>query len=247
MIVREMDLITSVAKNDARDITTNLDQEVENLIVSAIQKKFPGHNIMMEEGRDIDNQSDYIWIIDPIDGTKYFVKGVKVFTVCIGLWHQRRPYLGVVYYPGTGDCYFAEKGKGAWLNNESRKLEVSKISRLEQSIISLDVSKTHQLAGRDKKRFLNWIKLVTDNFYRFRVWGMGSLSMCYLAQGFFDAYFDATSYTKIVDLGAGLVIAQEAGAKITDLDGKFPGFDAKHFVVSNGKIHKKLLNLLNQI
>lgn len=244
-LLREMNKISSIKKNDARDVTTNLDEETGNFIVEAIQKRFPKHNIMAEEGDNIANNSDYTWIVDPIDGTKYFVDGVKFFTVSIGLWYKGKPYLGVVYHPGTNDCFYAEKGKGAFLNNV--KLKVSNVSNLNEAIISLDISKSYLLAGNKMEKFLKQLKNIVSNFFRFRALGVGSLSMCYLAQGHFDAYFDMTGNKdgQILDSGAGMAIAQEAGAKITDLNGKFPGLDARRIVVTNGKIHNELLKLLN--
>ncbi|MCK4553562.1 inositol monophosphatase [Candidatus Parcubacteria bacterium] len=239
-----MDKIKYVKKNDIRDVSTDLDKQTEQLIVTAIQKKFPSHNIIREEGDNIDNQSDYTWIIDPIDGTKYFVNGIKFFTTSIGLWHKNKPVMGVIYNPGTKDCYWAEKNKGAFLNN--KKLRVSQRNKLSEAIISIELYKIDQQTQQQKNILYKRLQNIINNFYRFRSFGCGSISLCYLAQGYFDAYFDLTGKEEITDLGAGLIIAKEAGAKITGLDNKFPGLNVNHLVVTNTKIHQDLLKLLNE-
>ncbi len=225
-----------------RDITTNVDIEVEELIVAAIQKKFPDHNIIREEGEDTDKGSEYTWMIDPIDGTKYFVAGIKLFTVSIGLWRKGQPMLGVVYNPGTDDLWRAEVGGGAFMNK--KRIRVANIKSLTEAMASIDVTKFNQLNPKERTNALRRLNAIANNFYRFRSFGSGSLSLCFLAQGHLDAYLDLTGRQPIKDIGAGLAIAKEAGAKITGLDGKFHGHNASHIVATNGKIHSQLLKLL---
>lgn len=229
-------------KTVKRDICTKTDLALEKLIVKKIQNQFPTHNIIREEGKNIQKGSAYTWLVDAIDGTKYFISGIKFFTTSISLWRHDQPVLGAVYQPGTEDCWFAEKRHGAFLNN--RKLRISKINQLHDAIISLDTNHLSLLKPAAQKKLFARLKKITENFYRFRVIGSGSLSLCYLAMGHFDAYFDLSGQQKNWDLGAGLIIAQEAGAKITNLNGKWPGLNASHLVVTNRKIHDKVLKLL---
>ena len=240
-ILKNVDNARLIKSQDIRDVTTNLDLESEKIITSAIQKKFPGHNIMREEEDNINNQSNYSWTIDPLDGTKYFYKGIKFFSVSIALWKNNEPTIGVVYNPCTNDCYWAEKNKGAFLNG--KKLQVSKIKNISEAIIYLDFqSKKHAKIQEEilEKRLLKIYK----NFYRFRTFGCGSLALCFLAQGYFDAYFDINGSQPIIDSGGGMIIAKEAGAKITDLNGKYPGMNANHMVITNNKIHDQVLKIL---
>lgn len=230
------------AKTVKRDICTSADLAAEKLIVEEIKSKFPTHNIIREEGKNIQNGSDYTWLIDALDGTKYFISGIKFFTTSIALWHKNKPIMGVIYQPGTDECWFAEKGKGVFLND--RKLKVAQEIQLKNSIISLDINHLSLLTKNEQKILFERLKKIAGNFYRFRVIGSGSLSLCYLAMGHFDAYFDLSGRQEMWDLGAGLIIAQEAGAKITDLNGSWPGIDSEHLVVTNGKIHDKVLKLL---
>ncbi len=231
-----------VSKTVKRDIASEIDFAIEKSVSEKILKKCPGHNIIREETKNINQQSPYTWVIDAIDGSKYFQSGIKFFTTAIGLWYQEKPLLGVVYQPGTKDSWWAEKGHGAYYNH--KKIKVSSISKLSDSIIYLDITRLSLLNKKEHKITNERMKRVMEHFYRFRVMGLGSLSLCYLAQGHFDAYFDLTGWQEIKDLGAGLVIAQEAGAKITDLGGQYPGFNARHLLVSNGRIHNQLIKLL---
>lgn len=246
-LLRAMDSTLRVyyKKDEVRHPTFALEEEIEDMIVASILKKFPGHNIIREEGENIDHHSDYTWIIDPIDGTRYFIDGIKLFTVSIGLWHSNDPLMGVIYNPGVKDCYYAQKGHGSFLN--ARKLKLSNVTDLARSIIALDITKTDKLTNKEQALFLKRIKNILSSCFRFRAFGSGSLSLCYLAQGHLEAYFDLSGKEEVLDLGAGLAIAREAGAKITGLNGKFQGMDTSHLLVTNVKIHDKLLKLLNDV
>lgn len=240
-ILKSMDKASLIKSQDIRDVTTNLDLESERIITSAIQKKFPNHNIMREEEGNINNQSSYTWTIDPLDGTKYFYKGIKFFSVSIALWHNNTPVMGAVYNPGTNDCYWAEKNKGAFLNG--KKLKVSKTKKISEAIIYLDFQAKNNTKIQEAILEKRLIKIYR-NFYRFRTFGCGSLALCFLAQGYFDAYFDINGNQPIIDSGGGMIIAKEAGAKITNFQGKPPGLNANHMVITNARIHQALLKLL---
>ena len=244
--LKKLDQVRIVkTKQDCLDICTNADLETESYIAKSIQQKFPGHNIIREEEDNIDQQSDYTWTIDAIDGTSYFAKGIKFFATSVGLWHQDKPLMGVVYNPGTNDCYYAERGKGAFL--DQKKLGVSSTEKLLESIIQVDLASFAQLSQSNKDVLYKRLQKIVQNCYRFRSYGCGSLALCYLAQGYLDAYFDLSGREQIEDLGAGLVIATEAGARTTDLGGKYPGLNVNHVLVTNGKIHQKMLQLLAKV
>ena len=155
------------AKTVKRDIYTSADLAAERLIVEEIKSKFPTHNIIREEGEEIRNGADYTWLVDALDGTKYFISGIKFFTTSIALWHKGSPILGVVYQPGTNECWFAEKGKGAFLNQ--RRLKTSMVDQLKDSIISLDINHLSLLTKNEQKKLFAWLKKVIGNFYRFQV------------------------------------------------------------------------------
>lgn len=234
--------IIRIKRNVKNDILTNLDLKTENLIVNQIKGKYPDHNIIGEERNYIQKKSDYTWIIDSIDGTKYLVAGSPLYSVSIGLWYKLKPLMGVIYWPAMKQCQWAQANRGAFA--DGKKLKVSNVKTVVKAIIALGIAGQHHLkaAGRNtyNKRLIN----ISNNFFRFRCYGSGTLSLALLAQDGLDAYFDLSGKESIIDLGAGIIIAQEAGAKITNLEGKFPGLNANHIVISNGKIHKDLLKII---
>lgn len=232
-------------KLDKRDICTNIDQEVEKMIVNRIKKRYPHHKIYGEEYGKISAKSDYIWLIDPIDGTKYYLSGIKFFNLSIALWKNDVPIIGVVYFPASDDMYFAEKGEGAFHNQ--KRIRVSNVNRLEESIIYLDIPGSNKLKAGEQKTALKRLEAIFKNAYRFRAFGLGAAACCYVAEGGYDGYFDLSGKEKIFDIGAGIVIAKEAEAKITGLDGKYHGQNTSHIVITNGKIHNKFLKLLNSV
>lgn len=236
--------IIKVKRNEKMDILTNLDLKIEDLIVNSIKNKYPGHNIIGEERNYPKKNSPYTWTIDPVDGTKYLLAGSPLYSVSIGLWLKDKPLMGVIYWPAMKQCQWAEAGKGALA--DGKRLKVSSVKTVSKAIIALDMAgQSHlNIAERDtyNKRLMN----ISNNFFRFRAYGCGTFSLISLAQGAVDAYFDLSGKESISDIGAGIIIAQEAGAKITDLAGKISGLNARHIVISNGKIHKNLLKIIKR-
>ncbi len=244
IIMNSLDkVIIERSKLDKRDICTDIDEKVEKMLVSKIKKQYPHHKIYGEEYGKVEGGRDYVCIIDPLDGTKYYFSGIKLFDVSIALWKGNLPIAGVVYLPATDDIYFAEKGKGAFHNQ--KRIKVSNIDKLKESIIYLDITGSNKLKPEEQKVAMERLKLIFENTYRFRAFGLGAVACCYIAQGGLEAYFDLTGKEKILDIAAGIIIAKEAGAKITALDGKYHGQNTSHIVITNGKIHNQFLKLLN--
>ena len=237
----------SVVKHKAlRNFCTNVDLCVERLIVKGIRKKYPEHNIIAEEETSINKKSDYTWIVDPIDGTKYFIKNVPLFTVCIALKYKDEVVMGVVYNPSTHHLYHAAKGAGAYLNNI--KIEVSQIGSIKHAIAALDMQQISRLKKPEIKKALKRLCSFALNTYRIRALGSGSLGLCYLAQGAYDIYFDLTGTAKLVDIAAGTIIVKEAGGFIYNFD-KYKGnihgnAHNRHLLATNSRLRKKIVRLL---
>ncbi len=245
MLIDNSDKISVVEFKDRQDICTNMDLEIEKIIISKIEETFPDHNILSEEIGDLKKESDYLWILDPIDGTKHYLRGLPLYTVSIALQYKGEIILGVIYNPSTQRLYHAVKRQGAFLNN--KKIKVSSTDKLEDSFIYLDISKIHELSNKDSKIALSRLHKLLNKTYRIRHLGVGSLGFSYLAQGGYDGYFDLTGKTKFIDIAAGIIILKEAGGEATDLDGTSINKNSKHFIASNGFIHTKLLKILNDI
>ena len=225
-------------KSMASDFRTKADTEAEKAILTVLQEAFPDFNIYSEEVGKIDKKSDYTFVIDPLDGSNNFALGIPTFCVSIGLLKRNEIIAGVIHHPILNHTYFAEKGKGAWLEDSRRK--VNKESNMMSSTIAytygysasreLQESLIHELNKKRVKRFLqNWCP---------------TYELCLLAAGKIEGIINNDN--ELYDYCAGKLIAKEAGAKVTDFDGNLEVNDKSNiFIISNGtKIHQELLSLI---
>ncbi len=216
------------------DFSTDSDVESEKAIIAAIEKEFPEHNILSEEAEEKDKGSKSTWIVDPLDGTGNYFRKIRLFSISIALAREKEMFLGIVFDPSTKRLYYAEKGKGAFLNGE--RINVSQTKSLDKAMVYFEYNDF-------KKLILEQMNEIAGKAYRIRNFGSGSLGLCYFAQGSYDVYIGGTM-TKIEDIAAGTVIAQEAGAEISDKKGgKVDLFKSREIIASNGFLHKGLLEI----
>lgn len=182
---------------------TKLDVDTEKVLINAIRKKFPTHGIVGEEGTDRPAKNGYTWIVDPLDGTVNFIRGFPYFTIAVGVMKNGRPYMGVIYNPATKELFYAQQGKGAYLNG--KRLRVSQTKKLNQSYISTGFRYNR---GRGFKRNVRQFQKVLENTLVVRRIGSASMDLCNVARGTFDAFFMYDA--KMWDVVAGLVIVKEA-------------------------------------
>jgi len=233
-----------VENKDVRDIATTADLGSEKIIVREIKKKFPNHNIKSEELGFIDNGSIYTWVIDPLDGTKEYAADIPIFGVLITCETKLEILAGCAYFPKTDEVYSAAKGIGSF--KKTRKLRVSSKSTLEKSIVACK-SPTNRLSLRQADHWWKAMIKVQRSVYRIRPSHFDANYLCWLAMGGIDGYFLLDEGgPEWHDIAAGLLVAKEAGAKITDLNGKeiVPDNRKAGIVVSNGRIHDQLISLL---
>lgn len=210
------------------DFALNADIESEKHIIRAIKKKFPTHAILTEETGDMRGDSNYLWVIDPLEGTLNYAHHVPFWAVNIGLFKNGKPYLGVVFAPVLNELFVAEKGKGATLNG--KKIHVNNDTQLNKSY--------HALSS---------IKLgTTMSPHVQRVFGCCGIEMCYVACGRLGSRIKMHG-SDPYGYGATSIIVLEAGGKLTDSTGKQWTLNSDGAVASNGKLHQKLLNLVNNI
>ena len=221
------------------DLVTEADRQSESLIVSMIRRQFPDHDILAEEDDYGRQGSEYRWIIDPLDGTTNYAHGFPWFSVSIGLEIRGRLELGTVYNPYVGEMYFAHRGAGAYLNE--RRLRVSSIDTLEQSLLATGFAYDHK-----KSRANNH-----DFFVRFqhaaqacRRPGVASLDLACVAAGRFDGFWEMK--LKPWDLAAGILLVEEAGGLVTDFDGRQMTLDSLECMASNRLIHSEMQQILQQ-
>ena len=218
------------------DLVTRADVESENKIVEVIKNYFPEHGFILEESDNFNESSEYVWIIDPIDGTTSFAHNYPMFSISIALFKNKEPLLGVVFAPYMKELFHAEKGKGTFLNNE--KISVSKITSLKKSIV------TTGFPYEERKRILKYLEKILEIAQGIRRSGSAAIDICYIAAGRADAYWELG--LKIMDTAAAQLILKEAGGKITDFEGNEILDNYERIVASNTLVHDELINILKE-
>ncbi len=222
-----------------RDFATAVDLEIEGNLKAELRARFPGHGLSGEESADENRGSDHQWLIDPIDGTKYYAGRSSLFSVSVGLLHRGEPILGVVYAAASRQCFYAWRGGGAWLDGE--RLRGSAASDLAEMIANVDTPGSHDVPEAERQWFETRLLELTRRLYRVRALGQGSLAACWLASGAFDAYVDLTGYSKPQDLAAGRVIMKEAGARVEYVD---PGVGPRRLLAAPAGVWEELQEIL---
>lgn len=229
-----------IAKKGPTDLVTDIDKNSERLIKEGINRAFPLDSIISEESaNDENNLSEYCWVIDPLDGTTNFVHNYPPFGISIGLLHKQIPVMGVVLELPSENLYTAVKGLGAYCNKN--KLNVSKISSLINSLL---VTGFGYVKNKNWERNIKYFKQFTLLTQGVRRSGAASIDLCYLASGKVDAYweYDLSPW----DISAGMVIAKEAGARITQLNGDISSIYDNNLLASNGVIHDGMIEVFKK-
>ncbi len=187
-----------------------------------------------EESPFEDNQSDFKWVIDPLDGTHNFLHGIPVFGTSIALEHKNEVILGILNFPALGMTAIAERGQGAFLNG--KRIKVSRKNNLEHAFLLFEFSYANR---KEKTDFLERLIHKTIDIRNF---GCAVYHLLLVACGKSDAFVILT--TNEWDVAAGFLLAEEAGGKISDLEGNPYHLRGNKFLISNGKIHDKLLRFI---
>lgn len=222
------------------DLVTEVDIKAETLIVDELLSRFPDHGILAEERGFAQAETDYIWIIDPIDGTTNYAHGFPVYAVSIGLEYKGEVIAGVIYDPNLDELFAAEKGKGAFLNNEP--IHVSSTGDLNSSLLATGFPYYY------RKRPEKIIELFTEFSLRVqgvRRAGAATIDLAALAAGRFDGFWELG--LKPWDMAAGSLIATEAGARITKFDGSVFDIRMPEILATNGLIHDQMLDIIQRL
>ncbi|TDQ42270.1 inositol monophosphatase family protein [Aureibacillus halotolerans] len=227
-------------KSNANDLVTNMDKETEQFFVSRIQSHYPEHYILGEEGfgDQLETIEGTVWIIDPIDGTMNFVHQKRHFTISLGVYHDGVGMFGLVYDVMADDLYAAFNGEGATLNNAP--LMGVNDADLHTAIVGLNANwlTTNEHMPADALHFL------VQKARGVRSYGSAALEIVYVAAGFLDAY--ATMRLSPWDYAGGLIIAKEAGAVGTTLQGEPLNLLHKQSVlIATPKVHKEIVERLH--
>ncbi|HAO45574.1 MAG TPA: inositol monophosphatase family protein [Ferruginibacter sp.] len=225
-------------KEGINNWVTEADHASEKAIIDVIQSEYPDHFILGEESGETATASDVKWIIDPIDGTINYASGIPICAVSIGVEKNGEMILGAVYNPFIHELFFAEKGKGAFLND--KKISVSKKSEVIHSCLVTGFPYTYL----DME---NGPLQVFERFVRkgipVRRLGSAAIDLCWVAAGRFDGFFEHS--LSPWDTAAGYLIVEEAGGKVTDMNGDKYSPYQKKLVATNGVIHDELIEVIH--
>ncbi len=228
---------TISSKATINDLVTEADHASEKAIFKVIQQNHPDHFILSEETGSMPTQSNIKWIIDPIDGTINFANGIPICCVSIGVEENGEMIMGAVYNPFMNELFFAEKGKGAFLNDQPIKVS-SKNDLLTSCLVT---GFPYQYLDTENGPLQIFEKLIRKSIPVRRL-GSAALDLCWTAAGRFDGFYEHK--LQAWDSAAGFLIVQEAGGKVTDLKGEKYNPYQPGIIASNGQIHDQLLNLL---
>lgn len=228
--------INKIESKGDRDFVTNLDKESEKMIVSRLKKTFPNHGIIGEEGEATGDDSGYLWIIDPIDGTHNFMRNINIFGVSLGLLYKQQFVGGIIYMPFDDELYVGEKGNGAYKNG--RRIRVSKEDDLKKCSISYDSSIRYA-----PEVMLKVLGVLADQVFNIRMLGSSVRVLTYVAEGKLD--FSVEFHDRPWDFAGGVAIIEEAQGKLTTLKGKPLTYKDIGYIASNSVIHDKVLDLVS--
>lgn len=226
-------------KTGENNLVTEIDKKSEKCIMDFIKKEFPTHSILSEESGKTDKTSDYIWIIDPLDGTTNFAHGFPIFSVSIGVQKNNETIYGVVYDVMRDIVYAAEKNSGAFAND--RRIHVSKNDKIARSLLvtgfPYNIKENPNNAIGKFNAFLMEARAI-------RRLGSAAIDFCYVADGAFDGFWEVA--LNPWDVAAGILIVEEAGGIVTNFKGEKIDISSKEFLASNKLIHNAMVEILQK-
>jgi myo-inositol-1(or 4)-monophosphatase len=228
-----------ITAKGVNDFVTEVDQAAEQAVIEVLLTAYPGHAILAEEsGRQHGaKHSEYLWIIDPLDGTTNFIHGLPVYAVSIALAFRGKVEQAVVYDPSRNDLFFASKGRGAFLND--RRLRVSKRIRMSEALIGTGFPFRK---GDNLGRYMKMMEAVMSQCAGLRRPGAAALDLCYVAAGWYDGFFETG--LSPWDVAAGSLMITEAGGLIGNFTGESDFLYQREVVAGCPKIYGQLVQML---
>jgi len=235
---RRLGRLTGFRLKGVANLVTQVDLLCEEAVIGLIRRQFPDHAFLAEErGQEQAAPSDFLWVIDPLDGTTNYAHTYPLFCVSIGLVVKGRIEVGVVLDPLHRELFTAIRGRGAFLNG--RRIRVSRVSRLEDALLCTGFS--YDRGERLTQSLDAFVKLLPYP-QAIRRDGCAALDICYTACGRYDGFWE--HHLNPWDVAAGTLILQEAGGKVSDLQGRPISIYEKIFFGSNGRIHEEVVAVL---
>lgn len=235
-------------KSHIQDIVTQTDLDMEQAILNTIKSTFPNHGFNSEEAGQINPTADYIWVIDPLDGTKNLKRGIPLISTSIACQYQGQTIFAAVAIHTWNLTIHALKNHGTYLNGQ--KAQVSSANSLKNAFIYAELPTPWAKQPTPPDRLnanLEIFNHLTHSCYRIRAFGSGPIGLSLTAIGAFDAYVNLYQASDPGDIEPGKFLVEEAGGQTSDTQGQpYTGQKLTDLLASNGKIHQQLLKVLNQ-
>ena len=227
-------------KTNESNLVTQIDKASEKRIIDYVNKEFPTHRILAEESGESKNTSEYLWVIDPLDGTTNFAHGFPIFSVSIGVQRKGLTIAGVVYDVMNDIVYSAESGSGAYANN--KRINVSINVKLQRALLVTGFP--YNIADNPEHAFERFIALTKASGGMRRL-GSAAIDFCYVANGVFDGFWEV--YLHPWDICAGKLILEEAGGIVTDFRREPVNIFSNKILATNKHIHDQMVEVINKI
>jgi myo-inositol-1(or 4)-monophosphatase len=228
-----------VREKGPSDLVTEADVASQTAIKTLVMGHFPQHGFVAEEDTEISSEThEFCWIVDPLDGTTNYVHQVPHYCVSVALVHKGRPIAGAIYEPLNGECFTAAAGEGVWLDGQP--IRTSEVTELSQALVAASFSAKVERGSPEIDQF----QAALLACQAVRRTGSAALNLAYVAAGRFDGFWAMS--TKVWDVAAGVLMVQEAGGMVTDIDGAEFDLRRPHPVAtSQAKLHEPFRRLLN--
>ena len=225
-------------KEGINNLVTEVDHKSEHAIIEVIKNDFPSHFILSEEAGALEQDSEYKWIIDPIDGTVNYANGIPICCVSIGIEKAGKMIMGAVFNPFINEFYFAERGQGATLND--KKISVTKRTEVIKSCLVTGFPYTY--INEENGPLQVFEKFIRKGIPVRRL-GSAAIDLCWVAAGRFDGFYE--HQLSAWDSAAGFIIVEEAGGKVTNLKGDTYNPYQPGLIATNGLIHDEIVRIVN--
>lgn len=227
--------VKNIEAKDDRSLATNVDREAEKMIVDIIRSRYPSHGILAEENEKTALDNEYLWVIDPLDGTHNFIRDIDIFGVSIGLYSKGQFILGVINMPCARELYVSELNNGAYKNGV--KISVSDCPSLDKCSLSFDSS-----IRRAPDQMIPALDSVSRKIFNLRMLGSSARLLTYVADGRLDGAIEFHDLPW--DFAAGACLIREAGGTFTGLKGEQPTVETTGYVAANPVLHSLLMRSL---
>lgn len=236
----------NVYQKDIGKLVTNVDLDLEEIIVRRIQKEYPEHGIIVHGSKKYNEDAKNAWIVDALDGSSHYARSIPIYTVNIAFQRNGETFFGAVNHAQTRQLFFAEKGGGAFLNGID--IHVSEESDIAKAYVYIELpeKKFSKQKGFQENFDMNLRRVheLIQNVGQVETFRIGAFGQCLVAAGAFDAYVDLSGSSQVQSQSASQLIVKEAGGQIIDIAPARDGF--VQVIASNGNLEGVLLDILNK-